>query len=223
MKKYFLSLAFLMLQVMFWINTKDIKANLTVVPRAVGMQEVEALSFGDKQFYFRYIALLIQNAGDSFGSFAALSDYNYKDLSQWFYLMDHLDSISDFTPSLASYYYGQTQNTEDVRYVVSYLKDHSKDRIEEKWWWMVQGAYLSYRVLRDMDLALELSSYLDQLPEDTPVWAKYLTSILLLEKGDKEKSYEMLKVLARNIDDLSDHEKRFVEFFIKNRLGITDE
>ncbi len=87
-------------------------------------------------FIFRNFAFKIQNAGDSWGRFTALKHYNYQKLQGWFYLLDELDSQSNFIPSLASYYYSQTQNPEDTIYIIEYLRDHANKDLRNKWWWL---------------------------------------------------------------------------------------
>ena len=93
------------MQFFFWWKTENIQPEIHIVPPLPSKYSVEALSLGDKEFYFRVLALKIQNAGDSFGRFTALKYYDYETLYHWFKIMDGLNHKSKFIPSLASYYY----------------------------------------------------------------------------------------------------------------------
>ena len=108
-------LLFLALQFAFWSQARHVKPDLSLVPDVPGKQAVKALSFGDEGFYFRVLALDIQNAGDTYGRFTALRFYDFNKLYQWFNLLDTLDNRSNMMPAMASYYFSQTQNTADVR------------------------------------------------------------------------------------------------------------
>ena len=112
------------LQIFFWSFAQDEKPNLGVMPIMPSEAEIEALSFGDKQLYFRSMAMNLQMAGDTFGRTTPLKDYNYPELLEWFRMMDTLDQRSNFIPSIAAYYFSRSQNTPDVKYMVEYLLEH---------------------------------------------------------------------------------------------------
>lgn len=204
-----------------WNEGRNIKPQLTVVPKISSKVTVKALSFGDPQLYYRILGFAIQNAGDSFGRFTSLKEYDYKTLSQWFYLLDSLDSKSDFIPSVAGYYYSQTPNKEDVRYVVDYLNDHGSKNFEEKWWWIFQATYLATHKLNDIPLAKEIGHKLQHAPKGAPTWVRFFPVILLTKEGDKEQAFKLMRLIVSHLDELSDSERRFVEFFVKERLAKT--
>ena len=123
--KYFsinslLLILFLLLQIIFWYKTENIKPNLGIVPEVPTLSTAKAFAFGDEEFYFRYKGLRIQNTGDTFGRFSPLKDYDYSKLYNWFVLLDNLDSKSNYIPSLVAYYYSMTQNSKDVIYLIDY-------------------------------------------------------------------------------------------------------
>jgi hypothetical protein len=95
--------ACLALQIALWTQTKQYKPDLAIVPDVPSPLSIKAISLGDEQFYFRHLAFTLQNAGDTFGRFTALREYNYNKLYHWFSLLDSLDSRSHFVPSLAGY------------------------------------------------------------------------------------------------------------------------
>lgn len=215
---YFLYLA-LLAQITLWFYTRNIKPEMYIVPPVPGATEVQALSFGDNQFYFRVLAFQIQNAGDTFGRFTALKQYDYKKLSMWFTLLDSLDRESNFIPALASYYFSQTQNTSDVRYVIDYLVAHSEHDLQKNWWWMAQAVYLAQHRLKDKHLALELAYKLAAIPGDLPIWARQMPAFIHEDLGEKEAALAIIMGIAENVENLSPGEINFMNYFIKDRLG----
>ncbi|NBO20178.1 MAG: hypothetical protein EBV03_13355, partial [Proteobacteria bacterium] len=124
-------------QLGFWAQARRVMPQMDIVPDVPGKEAVHALSFGDEEFYFRILALNIQNAGDTYGRFTALRYYDFHKLYQWFKLLDTLDHRSNMIPAMAGYYFSQTQNVADVRYVADYLYEHALVDVEHKWWWLL--------------------------------------------------------------------------------------
>ncbi|MCH2547507.1 MAG: hypothetical protein MK052_07855 [Alphaproteobacteria bacterium] len=206
-------------QIVFWSQTHSILPNMAIVPDVPGRNVVKALSLGDEQFYFRLLALNIQNSGDTYGRFTPLKDYNYDKLSKWFSLLDSLDNKSDYIPSLATYYYSQTQNRPDVRYIVRYLQDHVHGRVEEKWWWLIQAMYLANHKLDDKGLALEVGKPLMDA-KTIPMWARQFPAFIYEQQGEMEQAlYVMQHVLAEaEQEKLSKEDFNFMKYFIEERL-----
>jgi hypothetical protein len=221
----YLVILFLLLQGIFWYKTNLIKPEMMIVPNVPGEATVKALSFGDEQLYFRVLALELQNMGDTYGRFTALKNYNYKKLAQWFTLMDSLDSQSNFIPSLASYYFSQTQNKPDVRYIVDYLDMHGSRDPAKKWWWLSQAVYLSNHVLNDKARALEISMKLAKAPgKDIPLWARQMPAFIHEQLGEKDEALVIIQSIMQNEKNISDSELNFMHYFIKDRLNkILDE
>jgi tetratricopeptide (TPR) repeat protein len=213
---------FLVLQVAFWMNTRDFKPELDVLPSLPGEQAVKATSFGDEQFYFRVLGLQIQNAGDTFGRTTPLKDYDYEVLQKWFYLLDSLSSESNFIPALAAYYFSQTQHTPDVRYIVDYLVKHADRNPHDKWWWYSQAITLSRYKLKDNDLALGIAYKLAAVDNpDMPIWAKQAPAFILEDVGKTEEALIIIQDLLKNYENLSDGEKNFMYYYINERLKET--
>lgn len=213
------------LQLFFWLKTENIKPNLGIVPEVPTLSTVKAFSFGDEEFYFRYKGLRIQNTGDTFGRFSPLKDYDYEKLSQWFYLLDGLDSKSNYIPSLAAYYYSLTQNKQDVIYIINYLNDHADKDPENKWWWYYQATYLANNVYGDKDLALTMAEKLSRYsPETAPIWTKQMLAILLSDKGQNCEAIRVISGILEEYDSpekektIGDNEINFMKFFIEQRL-----
>lgn len=218
-KTDYIFMLFILLQVAFWGASQSIKPRMIIVPEVPREVAVKALSLGDKQFYFRSLAFEIQNAGDTFGRFTALKEYDYEKVSGWFYLLDKLDTKSNFVPALASYYYSQTQNVEDVRYIIDYLAAHTRSDPEKKWWWLGQAVYLANHKLKDKKLALKLAYELAAIPgNDRPLWTKQMPAFIHAKVGEYDQALIIIKDLMDNEEDLSQGEINFMNYFIKERL-----
>lgn len=210
---------FIILQVMLWTNTKQYKPDMAIVPDVPSTLSVKAMALGDEQFYFRTLAFQLQNAGDTFGRFSPLKNYNYNKLYHWFTLLDTLDSNSNFIPALASYYYSQTQNTPDVRYVVKYLDEHASRDLYHKWWWMSQAVYLANNKLEDKELALKLAYKLAQTPRnDIPLWVKQMPAFIHEQRGEEEQALHIIADIVNNVDNIDQGELNFMAYFVKDRL-----
>lgn len=210
-------------QIIFWKYTESIKPNLGIVPEVQTLGTIKALSFGDEQFYFRLKGLRLQNAGDTFGRFSPLKDYDYKKLTEWFKLLDNLDSKSNYIPSLAAYYYVMTQNTKDLIYIISYLEQYADRDPQTKWWWYYQAMSIANNIYKDKDLAIRLAVKLkNNSPDDAPLWTKQMLALLLADKGE---NCEAIKIITSIIEDyegkdkkISNEELNFMKFFIEQKI-----
>jgi len=215
---------FFILQIAFWYKTENIKPKLGLLPKIPNKYLIKALSFGDEEFFFRTQAYKIQNAGDTFGRFSALKDYNYKDLYQWFVILDSLDSKSDYVPSLAAYYYSQTQRKSDTRYIVDYLEQHADKDPEAKWWWYYQATNIANHILKDQDKALEISYKLKDIKADIPLAARQLSAIIRKARGEDCEAIMLIQEIAEDYEKsgenrkLTDEQLSFMQYFIKRRL-----
>lgn len=212
---------FVLLQFGYWGQTRDIKPDMGIVPDVPGKEALHALTFGDDQFYFRTLAFIIQNAGDTFGRFTSLRYYDFNKLYHWFNLLDELDSRSNMIPAMATYYFSQTQNTADVRYVVDYLYTHSTRDVGHKWWWLVQSIYLSMHKLNDMDMALKVSAPL--VNKEVPIWAQQMAAVVREKRGEMDDAYSIMESIRNNADHIPDSDLKYMGYFIKERLGRLEE
>tara|TARA_B100000989_G_C19482016_1_gene445615 strand:- start:609 stop:1352 length:744 start_codon:yes stop_codon:yes gene_type:complete len=208
---------FLALQSVFWYRTHDIVPDMSIVPDVPGQETVKALSFGDEHAFFRLLGLRLQNAGDTFGRFTALYKYDYNKLYHWMRLLDSLDDTSNYIPSMATYYYSQTQNTADVKYIVDYLVEHSAHRVEEKWWWLVQAVYLANHKLQDQDMALQVANML-RGEADIPVWVQQLPAFIHEQRGEFDAAAVIIQQVLENEDDLDQGELNFITHFAEERI-----
>ena len=102
-------------QILLWNRIKDIKPFIGITPNPPSLINMKAFSFGDGETYFRLKSYKLQNSGDTFGRFTPLKDYDYEKIYYWLINLDQLNSKSDYLASLGAYYYGQTQNIENVK------------------------------------------------------------------------------------------------------------
>ncbi len=217
-----LFVAALVLQISFWTYSRTVKPDLGIVPDVPGRAAVKALSFGDEQFFFRLLGLQIQISGDTFGRSTALYKYDFVKLNQWFILLDSLDDTSNFIPTMASYYFSQTQNRPDVRYIVDYLYRHAAHRPQTKWWWLVQATYLANHVLKDKDLALQMAKPLENAGNDVPVFARQMPAFIHEQRGEFEDAYRIMQDIQKNFTNLSPGEINFMRYFVEERLKKLD-
>ncbi len=213
--------ALLTFQVMFWSQTNAHRPHMEVVPAVPGELAVKAVSLGDSELLFRVLGLHLQNFGDTFGRFTALREYNFERLNGWFKLLDSLNDTSDYIPTLASYYFSQTQNTPDVKYVVDYLRSHSEHRINQKWWWQAQAVYLANHKLHNSELALEISKPL-LYAQDVPLWVNQLPAFIYESRGEFDAALNIMDHIKENVEDIKPGELYFIQQFIEERIGAIE-
>lgn len=211
-----------MAQAAFWQHTRAIMPEMTIVPDVLGERALRALSFGDEEAFFRLLALNIQNSGDTFGRFTALYKYDFNKLSHWFALLGRFNNQSNYMPALASYYFSQTQNPSDVRYLVDYLDAYASGREKEKWWWLTQAAYLAEHKLKDTDRALEVAEKLRGL-RGIPIWAQQLPAFIHEKRGEFGEALAIMEEVMKHPEDYNQGELNFMKQFIDERLHRLNE
>lgn len=216
-------MALVSLQLCYWYKTKDITPELSIVPEVPGRQALHALTFGDDQFYFRILAFNLQNAGDTFGRSTSLRYYDFNKLYHWFNLLDELDPKSNVIPALATYYFSQTQNIKDVRYVVDYLYIHSGRDVAKKWWWLIQAIYLAMHKLNDNDLALKVSTPL--INKSVPVWAQQMAAVVREKRGEMDDAIRIMETIKEHADtkDIKEQDIKYMTYFINERIKKIDK
>jgi hypothetical protein len=215
---FFLLLLFTAGQVAFWNHTRAIRPEMGIVPAVPGERTVKALSFGDDEAFFRLLALNIQNSGDTFGRFTALYKYDFNKLYHWFHLLDRLNNESNYLPAMASYYFSQTQNPKHVRYLVDYLEEYTDGRPKEKWWWVVQGAYLALHKMKDDGRALQLAAKLQGI-RGIPIWAQQLPAFIHEDRGEFGEALAIIEDILKHPEEYSEGELNFMRYFVDERLN----
>lgn len=212
---------FLALQGTFWWHSHKIRPEMGIVPDVPGEQTVHALAFGDDEAFFRLYALGLQNSGDTFGRFTALYKYDFNKLTQWFFLLDKLNNESNYLPAMATYYFSQTQNPSDTSYIVDYLDHYTKDRVKEKWWWVVQGVYMAEHKLENLERAGALAERLRGV-RGIPVWAQQMPAFIHERRGEFGEALAIIEEVAKHPEDYTQGELNFMRYFVDERLGRLD-
>jgi hypothetical protein len=215
-------LLFMGLQGAFWYHTHTRLPDMSIVPDVPGESALKALSFGDEEALFRVLALNIQNAGDTFGRFTALYKYDFNRLYHWFKALDTLDRQSNYIPSMATYYFSQTQYAPDVKYIVDYLAEFADGRIEEKWWWMVQSVYLADHKLKNEDIALANARKLEGYTT-IPIWAQQMPAFILEKRGEFDAAAMIIQNIMDSEQQLPQGELNFMRHFVEERIQALDK
>ncbi len=119
-------------------------------------------------------------------------------------------------PSLATYYFAQTQNTEDVRYVVDYLYTHATRDVPKKWWWLLQSIYLASHKLNDMDLALKVAT--PMVNPEVPAFAQQMAAVVHEKRGEMEDALHVMELIQQNAKEIKDADLKYMTYFIEERL-----
>jgi hypothetical protein len=212
---------FFALQLVFWHQTKDVRPELEIVPSVPGEQTISAIAFGDREFFFRALAINIQTFGDTYGRFSPLYKYDFGKLYRWFLLADHLDRQSDMIPTLASYYFSQTQHPQDNIWIVRYLQQFSQDRLREKWWWQAQAAYIANYKVKDHNLALKIALPLQNTP-DIPFWARQMAAFIYEQEGEFSAALNIMENIKEHTQEIPQGELNFMRYFVQDRLKALD-
>lgn len=87
--------------------------------------EIELLSGGDKEFFYRKMLFLLQ--------FGALDeDANLRFLPNWLNSLENLDKNSAFLPFISVFYYANTQNKHDIKQIAEFVISYDFANIEKK-------------------------------------------------------------------------------------------
>lgn len=212
-----LALGLLAMQIAFHVYSQRHLPDLGIVPPVPSTEEMAVSALGDEQYVFRIYALNLQQAGDTFGRVTALYKYDYPKLEHWFTQMDTLDARSHFFPSLANYYFSQSQNKDDVNYIVNYLDAHSATDVPHNWWWVVQAAYLSKHKLKDLPRAIAIAKRLEGV-HGIPLWAQQYPAFLYEQNGEFDDALRIIQNILDTTETLSPEDLSFMAYFAKDRL-----
>ena len=210
-------------QLGIWTETSKILPRLDIIEDAPHIAEARIEALGDSQLAFRTLAFSLQNSGDSFGRFTALKNYDFEVVAGWLHLLDKLDAKSNYTPSIASYYYSNTQRKEDNKYIVEYLNSHYDTDPKNKWWWLTQAVSIANFKMKNKELALKYAKKLAQSEAEIPLWARNMGIFILEQMGEKDQAYNLIREIAENREQYSESELNFMNYFIKERLGFLNK
>jgi len=185
-----------------WFSVRHTRAKWTNVPPPPSVFAAPFAGVGDSQFASRFYGLVIQNFGLNGGMVTPIKDYDFPALGQWMMLEDALDHKSDFTPFLAAYIFGGSQDPSKLAPIISYLDVASGNGEGEKWRWQAQAAYLARFKLKDTAWALRLAQKLASFKNpDMAEWARQMPAFIMNQMGDKEASLAFLLTLLKTNGD----------------------
>ena len=215
-------LAGLALQVLYWVPAHNVRIPWTGVGLAPSPVLARAFSLGDDQLFYRTSALSLQNEGDWAGELTPLANYDYSRLAGWFGLLSGIDAKSQYAPTLAGYYFGQSRNPEQVRLIVAYLQKLAAAHPERHWPWLAYSVYLARHRIHDQTLALKLAYQLAALPVPAmPIWTRQLPAFVLADTGEREAARDILEAILESTPDLQKAEQNFMRNYIGTRLGFS--
>lgn len=205
-------------QGVFSWSIRELRPTMGILPDLPQERAAKALAFGDEQFLYRYWALNLQNAGDNGGRVTPLKNYDYAKVAAWLALLDRLDLNTYWTVAMANGYFGQTQNTADVRYIVEYIQGHVAQQPEAKWPWLVNAVYLSRHRLKSdwlaLDAARQLATY--DYP-DMNAASLQMPALVLDDLGQFHKAVDEIESLReRRGTEFSFAEHRWMQDFISS-------
>lgn len=208
-----------------WWHVLDMRARWGNVPPVPSTESAALMTLGDKQMAYRTYGLLIQNLGDSGGEARPLKEYNYENLTKWFWLEDTLDPRANFIPSLAAYYFSANQDTDAIDPIIEYLAAIGQRPGSQKWRWLAQAVYLARFVQHDYDQALALAEKLAALNDpDMPTWTKQMPAFVMMQQGDKNGAYQiLLNILGSQVQHLQAPEINFMRDYICERILSKEE
>lgn len=186
-------------QVGLWTVSSREHPVWTNVPVAPNALAVAASFLGDREIGYRTSVLTLQAFGNETGHDRALKDYNYKNVGSWLFMVDQLNSESEYAPWLAGYYFGSTQTPDQLGPVITYLRMVGKYPEKDKWRWLGQAVFLAKHKMKDDKLALQLA---DELAETyrpgMPAWPLQMKAIVASEMGEKDMAYGMIVEMLKN-------------------------
>lgn len=203
-----------------WSQTKTFENLPENIPQAPGQAFSRVFAFGDAQLAYRLNGFQLQNFGNIGGEARAIRDYDFQKLKDWFFLQDYLDPFSNFTPALAAYVFGATDDAQDVPYVIDYLSIIGQRAEGFKWRWLAHAVYMARYQEENIPKAIALAELLAQTaPDHAPFWARQMHAYIEKDRGNKQAAYDiMVGVLKAGQDDLHPNEINNMIYYICNVL-----
>ena len=213
-----------LIMVLSWYQLNSFTPSFKILDPVPNQRAEKIKYLGDKNMVFRANSVGLQNAGDTFGRVTGLHEYDYSTVYEWLKFLEKNDKHSQFTPALAAYYFGATDKIADLAYVMQFLEGNYYIDPARKWWWLFLSVHIAKNKLHDLNEALRLANILAATPnERIPKWARQMPAFILEAQGELEEALAIIKYVADNYDDLEPHEINFMNYFIKDRLGFTEE
>jgi hypothetical protein len=162
---------------------KPITPHRDILPNPPSNRELDAMAFGDRQFLYRQLVLDLQNFGDTGGRSTHMSLYDMDKVVGWLSALDRLDNNANHHLVLATRYFTQTREGDDLKKIVRYLQQHITENPRHAVW-LGDAIYLAQARLGDLALALELGDLIDAIsPRDVPLAVRQLPAFLRERAG----------------------------------------
>ncbi len=226
-KRAYIALTLIMaINIILWLAMHHIRMPWSGVPPAPSKNTAIATTLSDRQFFYRFAALSLQNIGDIGGRHLSFAEYDYNMLGSWFDLLYDLDSKSNHIPMIAAYYFGATKDTKKIKVIVNYLSKVGSIEDGDKWRWLAHAVFLARYRMRDIDLALELAYKLAKMQpvgDSLPLWARHMPAFVLTAMEEKQAAKALLEAQLLTNKKLDPIEKNFIKDYLINRLGVKEE
>jgi hypothetical protein len=188
---------FFIAQAVLWCFSNRIKPTFIITPYPPTKTEIEALSFGDKQFFYRKLTFKLQNAGDKFGHYTNFAQHDYHKLRRWFEALDNIDTQSQYIPYMAAYYYSIVKDTQRSKIIAEYITNYAKKNPQQHWRLLTTAAYIYYKEIGKSNKEIkEIGDILSRL--NIPTWAKALAAFYLEDSGDICNAYKLIIKISQN-------------------------
>ena len=193
------------------------RASLDTLPPLPNRAAMTAMSFGDMQFLYRYLALEIQNAGDTGGRFTPMNTYDMPKVLAWLGALQFLDARSNHYITLAVRYFSQLRTPADLRRLVDFIDRDVDLAPDRKWYWQTQAVAMARDGIKDLNYALELSRKLSRFAEYLPEgysWVLGMEPVLLADLGRIGEAREgMERILTNYGPRMTYYERELTEKF----------
>lgn len=207
-------------QVALYVMTRDVRPTWDVLGPPPSEDALRLAALGEPQALYRWLALSLQNAGDTGGRMTPLKAYDYDHVVGWLERLDALDPRAQTAPALAAYYFGQTSDHADMVAIIRFLMRAVPRDPTHRWQYLAHGAYLARHRAGDLRLALEAAQKLARLPGATmPPWARQMPAFILADLGDREAAAAFMEAFLASADDLPPEEVNFIHDFLSRRVG----
>jgi hypothetical protein len=199
--------------------TYPVRSEWPGIPTAPDRARAHLYGFGDTEFSYRTIGMMLQNAGDVGGRVTSLMNYDFRIIRDWLWLSYTLDSQSNYVPSLAAYYFGSTQKKEELKYLVDYLAKVGQDDGAERWRWLAHAVFIARFEMKNQEKALELAEKLAAVDQpDMPIWTKQMPAYVMANVGKKKAARDLMLTIAATDKTIDPAEINQTCWFINTKL-----
>lgn len=199
-----------------WFLHKE-RPHLEILPPQPTDTAAKAISLGDAQFLYRVFTLQIQNAGDTGGRFTPMRMYDIPAVVSWLELLQRLDENASHHTALATRYFSQLRESDDLRSLVAFIDRDVSLAPERKWYWQTQAVALARDRLKDVPYALELAKKMRQYQEYVPegfFWTLQMEPILLEDLGRIDEARAlMMQIVTEHGARMNSAERTWTQMF----------